>query len=87
MHKGRGRLGAQLKRIGRGSVAQIESLFAGLVNLKENFANPVRLRLFFPHKNFLAVPLSGARRRHILQGDTSQIPGMAGRTVMRRRII
>jgi hypothetical protein len=87
MQKGYGRLGAQLKRIGKGSVAQIESLFAGLVNLRENFANPVRLRLFFPLKDVLAVPLSGAQRRYILQGDPSQISGMAGRTGIRRRII
>jgi hypothetical protein len=60
MIRGRGRLGAFCRRFGQDSAAQLPELFTGWVNLKEDFGNAKRTRLFSPHKSVLAVPVSGA---------------------------
>ena len=52
MLRHRGRLFAQVRRLGEKSPTQLAHLFGKWVNLKEDFGNPKRLRLFFPSRVF-----------------------------------
>ena len=60
MKKGRGRLKKAFKKAGKISDDKLETVFGRWVDLKNNSWDPKRLRLFSPHKNLLAVPVSGS---------------------------
>lgn len=52
MLKCHGKLAAQKRQLEQNSASQLAELFGKWVNLKEDFGNPKRLRLFFPTRMF-----------------------------------
>ena len=78
MNIGRGTLKGLWRRVGQGSASQLAGLFGEWVNLEEDLGQAKRARLFSPHRNLLAVPVSGSMRRCLLQGGAQKIPRLAG---------
>ena len=69
MTKGLGRLRDARKKAGENSVGKLGMVFGRWVDLKSNSWATKRLRLFPPHKNFLAVFISSSFGKFFLQGN------------------
>ena len=73
-----GKFRSSITTLRQGSVAEIKDVFDKWVCLPKGFGNPARIRLFSPLKHLLALPLTGALCRHLMQGNLERVPRMVG---------
>jgi hypothetical protein len=79
MPTGTGRLAQRVRGLREHSLAELGTLFAPWVRLRDDFGSPKRRRLFSPLTDLLALSLPGPLRGRLLPGRRPQVPRLARR--------